>query len=187
MTSVYVEFTKERDRIAASYDLSKDITPGIYVATSDTADSSFRIREYWNIGSNYIIGNEVSRKHIGAVDMEELIDSMKRKIFGEYQYVPQRLSELSEIEIDINSVDLEYILKKYRVSEFLGKKRTRELIPQIEMELFGKKTAYDVVISLLTLGERLVGDLSQFQKEIIQERLYDILEYDFRGSRLVLT
>ena len=187
MTCIYTEFSEKADRIACSYELSEDTIPGLYITTSDTADSAVRIQEYWKIGSARVLGKKVSRKHIGSADVDDLIEDMKHKIFSNYEYVPQRLSELSEIEIDDKAIDFEYILKKYKIEELLGKKRTKDLIPQIEMEIYGKKTAYDVVISLLTLGERLVGELSQLQKELIQERLYDILEYDFSSSRLVLT
>ena len=149
------------------------------------ADGSFFV--YTNPQTGYSIYIDDGEDLLTDSEEAALIEDMKHKIFSNYEYVPQRLSELSEIEIDDKAIDFEYILKKYKIEELLGKKRTKDLIPQIEMEIYGKKTAYDVVISLLTLGERLVGELSQLQKELIQERLYDILEYDFSSSRLVLT
>ncbi|MBQ8135194.1 MAG: hypothetical protein IJ192_12445 [Clostridia bacterium] len=187
-TGIKISFPSIRDDISKMYHLPETMTPGLYITTSDTSDSAVSVQEVWTLKGIDTLGCRVGRKHLGVVDINDLIRQMKRKIFKNYTYVPEKLCEM--LLIDIDYVDVEYIIKKLGIHKIIGNKRTQELISQLSMEFAGRTslTAYNVAVSFLSLADRIDG-LKDAQKMMIGEACYGILDYKFEEEKvpIVLT
>lgn len=78
--------------------------PGVEIISSDIGDYAFTIRGFWKVKRGYLYSDEVSRKHTGEIDVEEIIDEVRHTIFERYTLLPERFMELLETDITPDSV-----------------------------------------------------------------------------------
>lgn len=184
-TVIHLRFKEKAEELSDAYGLPDTIIPGIIISTSDTSDSSISISETWETKEGMLIGKKVSRKHMGNANIADVIENMKKTIFAGYKYVPEKMAEL--LTIDIKSIDSEHIFKKLKADKILGSKRMKELCGQIDLEINGVPhlTAYGVVIRMMSVPDRVSG-FSELQKQLLQEALWGLLEYNFTASTAVV-
>ena len=176
-TKLYVEFPEKAHELSVLYGLKKEMIPGILITTSDTGDSSFKVRGTWRIsGSNsLIIHTEIKRKHIGSVDINEIVSDISDSIFAEYAKLPEALCSLmaqditnpkwdltSQAGMNANKEKIENIFKeafkKLAITKAIGKKSEKSLREATieEMDMSIPYTAYDIAMIIMGLPERAV-------------------------------
>lgn len=189
-TKLYIEFPKKAKELSVLYGLKREMIPGILMTTSDTGDSSFKVRGTWRIeGTNSLVVNtEIKRKHIGEINKENIIEDISNHIFAEYAKLPEALCNLMAHDIadpswDLtttaglmaNKAELENVIKtafkRLGIVKAIGKKTEKKLREALvdEMDVSIRYTAYDIAMLILGLPERVVfmdkeKDISQLQK-----------------------
>lgn len=189
-TKLYIEFPEKADELSRLYGLKKVMIPGILMTTSDTGDSSFKVRGTWRVdGSNSLVVNsEVKRKHIGEINTDEVIEDISKEIFAEYAKLPEALCDLMAHDVTdpswdltttaglkANQAEIENVIKtafkRLGIVKAIGKKTEKKLREALvdEMDVSIRYTAYDIAMSILSLPERAVfmdkeKDISQLQK-----------------------
>lgn len=169
-TEIVVSFPDVASDIAKTYDLPKKLTPGIRVTTSDTGDCSLRVEGIWLSSSNSVAmaEKEVSRKHIGKVNLEDVFKEIEESIFAEYTKLPEKLCDL--LLINIGDTDpanrvvaygeaIKAVISHCQIIKAIGKKRETVLRKLLLEEYDGSYpiTAYDVVQKFFSIPERIAG------------------------------
>lgn len=169
-TEIVVNFPDVADDISKTYDLPHKLTPGIRVTTSDTGDCSLRVEGIWLSASNSVAmaEKEVSRKHIGKVNLEDVFKEIEESIFAEYTKLPEKLCDL--LLINIGDTDpanrvvaygeaIKAVISHCQIVKAIGKKRETVLKKLLLEEYDGSYpiTAYDVVQKFYSLPKRLTG------------------------------
>ena len=158
-TSVYVEFPQKAEEICSMYKMPSEWVPGVIIATSDVGQNSLRVTGTWRHGNSVTAHKSVARKHIGAIVPEKLIKEVDSEIFSEYNKLPERLLELLSITIGYNDISkqIKRILKEIKITEVLGKKRSKSLREALidEYSPMNEYSAYDVVTNIMSIPERI--------------------------------
>ncbi len=94
-TRLYIEFPDAAEEFAATYGLSDKNIPGLVVMSSDTGDCSVSVKgTYRRPGSrNYAIVDEVSHRHIGNLDPDEIVKACDDEVIAEFRKLPEALAE----------------------------------------------------------------------------------------------
>lgn len=189
-TKLYIEFPQKAKELSVLYGLKREMIPGILMTTSDTGDSSFKVKGTWRIeGSNSLVVNtEVKRKHIGEINKENVIDDISNQIFAEYAKLPEALCNLMAHDVTdpswdlsttaglkANQAELENVIKtafkRLGIVKAIGKKTEKKLREALvdEMDVSIHYTAYDIAMLILGLPERVEymdkkKDITQLQK-----------------------
>lgn len=188
-TSVYVEFPDHAEEIHGHSSVRKYI-PGLVIMTSDTGNSSLIIRGTWRNADmdpdETAHFGEVSVKHMGAIDIDEICKEVENTIFVEYKKIAEAMCELLMRDISegldlstpagkkINRERVEKILRKafkdIDLVKILGKKSEIKIREQIMSELDFRMpyTAYDIADIILAIPGRAKGPrqiLSRLAKE----------------------
>lgn len=188
-TQIAITFPEKGEELRKLYNIpDRRLVPGLVLETSDTGECSVIIRTGWFIGSSYILESEVSRKHIGKVDTKKIIESVNN-VFDRYTRLPERLCELMLINITPTNADVstpagqianrkaiddavDMIFRDLSISTAITKKSDEELRPLVKAQFSDSVSysAYDVVVQLFSLGEKLPG-LSQMQKKMLEKMI----------------
>ena len=184
-SGIKIEFPEKAAELQAVYGLPSKFVPGVYLATSDTGDCSVKIRATWRIGNACSLHQEVSHKHSGDVDVEEILDEVKEKIFAEYTRLPEALCDLMSKDITDPSWNLETTkgksknakavesalktaFKELKVVAAIGKKAEISLFQQLldEFDSSIAYTAYDIALAIMSLPARTSGLHSVMQEKL---------------------
>lgn len=176
ITGIRIEFPEKADEFQTVYGLADRLIPGIILETSDTGDCSVKVKGTWRRCGATSLQNEVSRKHIGNLSVEELLEEVDEKIFSEYVKLPEALCELMSQDITDASWNLESAsgkaknskciknvlksaFKQLKIVAAIGKQAEMKLLEQLHMEFDEGTayTAYDIAVSLMSLPERVTG------------------------------
>jgi hypothetical protein len=98
---LYLEFPNEGDKIVEAYpelELSNEIVPVLNICKSDIGTSSFKVALCWRIKSSIIKGPQKSFKHMGQLDMAEVIKTALW-LFDKATILPEKLCEFLEMEV----------------------------------------------------------------------------------------
>ena len=187
-TQIWVEFPKKAEDIAATYKLPDIIVPGLLFETSDTRDCSYTCTATYRIGTRkcYIAGDSYSRKHIGTVNVEQIADSIKKKVYATYTRLPERLCALMTVDIDNPRETVCGILEKAGlkansprgVGKIYGKKILDDLCGFINpAETY---TGYDIAMQILSLPEMISSDEKQYLVETLRVLCGNAIFLDFK-------
>lgn len=187
-TQIAVTFPEKGEELRKLYKIQDDLVPGLILETSDTGDCSVIIRTGWFRGKNYILESEVSRKHIGHVDVKRIVESVN-SVFDRYTRLPERLCELMLVDVTPKGIDIstpagqmsnreaidktiDMIFKELSLSVAITKKADEKIRPLVKSQFseYMAHTAYDIVLSLFSLGDRLDG-ISQVQRKMLEKAL----------------
>lgn len=150
---------KARD-IAAVYKLPNQITPCLYLGTSDTGNSSITaIGKLMIDGKSCVYSDVYRRKHRGDVNPGTLLAEIENKIFAKYTRLPERLCELMTVPVSNPRTVAKQVLDQIRFTgetgKELGAELTRALLDEFTPGL--SYTAYDVAVAIMTLPSRCSG------------------------------
>lgn len=191
ITRIYVQFPKKAAEVASMYKTTDDFIPGLIIETSDTGDCSFRVIGCWYLRGSCFYINEVSRRHSGDVDIEKILNEIKKKIFSKYTVLPKRMVELLMVSLSDMSLKpakqkkiYENIIKDVSTHiglvDAVGKKIQKQIVEQLVDEFNPAEpyTAYDVATTFINLHRRLEGQLvpsalRKLQKAVIQSAFFD--------------
>ena len=184
-SGIRVEFPKKAKELQALYGLPDDFVPGVFLSTSDTGDSSIRVRSVWRTKNSYSLHGEVARRHSGNIDIKDLFEDIEEKIFAEYAKLPEALCDLMSQDItdpswDLtntkdrakNKAKLENVLKtafkQLKITSAIGKKAEMALFEQVldEFDDSMAYTAYDIAVSIMSTPERVSGLHSLLQEKL---------------------
>lgn len=175
---VYVEFPDAAADIKTVYGLPDEIVPGLYLASSDTADSSLFIRSTYRRknGFSYITTDEVQVIHKGEIAIDKVMETVDNRIFSRFLKFPEQLASLIVKEVTPSYLDLStddgQARNKNTVFEFIkdvfksvgmvaaiSKKNEKILLEQISYEINPSipYTQYDIATMIIDLPERLEG------------------------------
>lgn len=189
-TKLYIEFPQKAKELSVLYGLKREMIPGILMTTSDTGDSSFKVKGTWRIeeSNSLVVNTEVKRKHIGEINKENVIDDISNQIFAEYAKLPEALCNLMAHDVTdpswdlsttaglkANQAELENVIKtafkRLGIVKAIGKKTEKKLREALvdEMDVSIRYTAYDIAMLILGLPERVEymdkkKDITQLQK-----------------------
>jgi len=169
-------FPEYAEEVNTLYELSQPLTPCIEIVTSDTGESSFIVRGYWETENGGIIyDNMVKKEHKGNIEAATITRMVNESIFDKFNVLPERLVELMSIDITPTNIKLDsnrggtknrkavfeafkYVLKKLELVKLLSKKRVLSLECSIDFNLIEAEqyyTAYDVVMDVVSLASSL--------------------------------
>lgn len=177
---IYIEFPDVAADIQATYGLPNEIVPGLYLATSDTADSSLFIRSTYrgDNGKNlsYVVSDEVQVIHKGSINLKKVMEAVDSRIFGKFLAFPEQLATLIMKEATPAALDLttkngqkrnheivmdriKSVFKAVGMVGAISKKNEKVLIEQISCEINPEiaYTEYDIAMLIMDLPERLEG------------------------------
>ena len=155
----YISFPDVAKDIAALYNMPDEAIPGVCVSTSDCGESSFKVRSLWKIKGHIFGGETYKCRHRGSVSLDDFITEVSKQIYAEYKTVPQKLNDLLKIDVPNPVAALKKVFQDISMTKAIGKKKSMELLNAISMEFSPtlKYTAYDIVMSVSTVSERLIG------------------------------
>lgn len=209
LSEIYLEFPDKASEIAALYEYADDIIPGLYLAKSDVGECSITIRATWRINKSVIIADEIKRKHTGKIKIEDILADADKIVFSKYTKLPEVLCELMATDIT-NPVWTKMPHKKFLAANekavmeaiktvfngigvvaAIGKKNEKSVYEQLcdEIDPSIAYTAYDVVMMVMQLPERLSG-LSDTYKEMLSKACGKAPYVDLekpKASKVVLT
>ena len=161
ISGCYIGFPEVRNDFASVYKLPHTVTPGLYIATSDSGDCSLTVRGVWDINGYRLSGPCVKHKHRGEIDIPAFIEKAKQEIFPEYAAIPDRLTELLTIEVTEPEAVLKSVFREIGAAKTtaLGKKASECLFAELlnEFPEGGRYTAYDIAMAIITAPSRCVG------------------------------
>lgn len=209
ISEIWLEFPDKAEEIAALYAYDDDIIPGLYLAKSDVGECSITIRATWRIKNSIIIADEIKRKHTGKIEIKDILKDADKIVFSKYTILPERLCELMATDIT-NPVWTKMPHKKFLAANekaineaiksvfnqigmvgAIGKKNEKSIYEQLcgEIDAANVYTAYDIVMMVMQLPERLMG-LSSLSKEMLAKACGKAPYVDFdkpKASKVVLT
>lgn len=210
LSEVWLEFPEKADEISALYEYEDVLVPGLYLAASDVGECSITIRATWRINKSIIISDEIKRKHTGKIEIEKILEDADKIVFSKYTKLPELLCELMATDIT-NPVWTKMSEKKFAslnekaireaiktvfdeigVVKAIGKKNEKDVYEQLcdEIDSSLSYTAYDVVMMVMQLPERLSG-LSNTYKEMLAKACGKAPFTDFdkakKSTKVVLT
>ena len=147
------------------------------ILKSDVGYSSLRIIGTWRYKNSISIADEVSRKHCGEFDVDELIKNAKIKIFGKYTELPERLCELMLLDItnpswkkypyddfikmNNNAIceSIKNIFKELGIAKAIQKKNEKALLQCVlnEVDPEMSYTAYDICLLIMNIPSKVIG------------------------------
>lgn len=175
-TEAIIEFPDAADELQAVYALPKKMIPGVRISTSDIGEASLRVQgTYRTEGARtFTVNSEVKRNHTGKVEMKDIINDVKKEIYSQFKYVPEKLAFLmgktignedltSENGRNRNKALAEKAVRKgiraLHISKTIGQKRAKELEASLTGEISGKiqYTEFDIAMMFMTIGDRIIG------------------------------
>lgn len=176
-TKVIMEFPDKADELAKTYGIKDKLIPGVMILKSDVGYSSLRIIGTWRYKNSISITEEVSRKHSGEFDVDELIKNARIRIFGKYTELPERLCDLMLLDVtdpkwkaysheDYIKVNNDRIcetikgaFKTLGVAKAIQVKNEKALLQCVLNEIDPEMsyTAYDICLLLMNIPEKIIG------------------------------
>lgn len=160
LSSVVISFPDKARDIAAVYKLPNQITPCLYLGTSDTGNSSITaIGKLMIDGKSCVYSDVYRRKHRGDVNPGTLLAEIENKIFAKYTRLPERLCELMTVPVSNPRTVAKQVLDQIRFTGETGKELGAELTRALLYEFTPglSYTAYDVAVAIMTLPSRCSG------------------------------
>lgn len=176
ITNVYVEFPQYADDMNEVYKFKTKYIPGILISTSDTGDCALKIkgtlRKEHSKAKIYF--KEVSRKHIGDINIDKLIDEIEKGIFEKYTLIPDKMIELMSTDISPDDLSTEkarfenaetvksyfdFLVKETQLVKSVGKKAKDTIKEALHNTIDDayNYTLYDIVDTFMILPEATVG------------------------------
>ena len=184
---IYVEFPEKAKEISEMYELKDEFIPGLWLATSDTSNCSLKIRGTWRKKKSITLFDEISRRHIGDINIPDIIKDVEKKIFSRYTKLPEALCDLMDVDITDSKLDLSVLadretnleavknalknaFKQLGIVKDIGYKRMKSLLEKLydEIDPSIHYTAYDIAMNIMGLPER-VGKINPLIKEKLQK------------------
>lgn len=180
MSRIYLSFPEKANEISRLYGLKNKLIPGVYLATSDTADCSITARAlFLNDGATFSIG-EIARKHEGDITSDSLLEDIERVVFPQFTIIPNKLISLSLIEVDKPKEVLKSVFREAGLVSMIGKNREvmvyNELCDEFDLSL--NYTAYDLAMICLTLPKRIT-ELSTDSKNKLERGIIKVLDCNY--------
>lgn len=178
ISNIYIDFPDKAREISDYYELKDEFVPGLWLQTSDTGDASVKVYPTWRRGCSisFVEKAAVKRVHSSKVEIEEVIESIKKNAFAEYTRLPEAMCNLMTQNLTDESMDLavpenveknrkmmERVLKNafrsLNIVKAVGLGNKKSLFEQLCLEFSGDipYTAYDVASALLSLPGRIEG------------------------------
>lgn len=177
ITEVYIAFPDRAKEFQDLYCMPNDFVPGLYLATGGTGDCSLKARGFWKKRNSVIIQSEVIQKHVGEINLTELLKDIETQVFDEFIKLPEALCKLIGIDISDNEWDslspeeyekrnlnrLSYVIQKtFKELGFVSaitKNREKQLREQVMLEFNMSEhyTAFDIAMKIMDLPERIEG------------------------------
>lgn len=173
-TEAVVEFPDAADELQAIYSLPVRMIPGVRISTSDIGEASIRVQGTYRSDKNrtFTVNSEVKRNHMGKIELSDIVEDVKKEIYSQFKYIPEKLSSL--MGKAIGSEDLttekgqiknkELVEKAIRkgirslhISKAIGQKRAKDLENSLSAEVSGsvQYTEFDIALMFLTVGDRI--------------------------------
>jgi len=175
LTEIWVEFPEKAEDIAATYGLAGMPVPGMLLETSDTGDCSISAIATWKTKRrSYSRANCYSRKHSGNFSIEEVNKEIQRNLYTTYTKLPERLCELSLIEVANPQDCIEKVITALKTGAAIGKRRSADLTDAFlsEIDNTAAYTAYDIALMFMDLPSRFDVKDDRFLRVEIEKLAY---------------
>lgn len=116
ITQIWIEFPEKAEELRKIYKLKDELVPGLYLAASNTGNSSLKAIGTWRIGASISYdtlgfgedseGTHGSRKHSGQVDAQAFCEKVDKEVFSQQTKLPEALCNLMLLDITDPSWDL---------------------------------------------------------------------------------
>ena len=189
-TRIELEFPEKAKELQATYKLKDTLVPGLILEKSDVGECSVTIKGTWRLGNHPMVEREIKKKHIGNIDIEQIVKQAKEEIFDKYTILPERLCELmlidvsdpkarvygsrkfAEINRDIIGKTLKYVFGQIDLVKAISKKNEKKLYEAMCLEFDPSitYTAYDICMAIMNVVDRMpkVNDVyrEKFEKAV---------------------
>lgn len=176
LTWLLVRFPEKAADIAATYGFSgiELPTPGLLLETSDTGCCSLTVSSVWYMprGKDFVKAESHSRKHYGQVSPADFKSDVSSKVWATYTLLPERLCDLALISVstprDLIEKIFEHKIGRQTLYDIVGKRDAKGIIEAVCVEFnpTTSYTAYDIVMSLMLLPERIFDPGKNRQDEL---------------------
>ena len=187
-TEIQIEFPDAGEDFAAISGLKTPVIPGLIMMSSDTGSSSLIIRGTYRVkgSSRYVVLDEFTHKHSGAITTEDILDACDRHIMSNFRKLPEALADKMSKIIGTGKVDtpqemaanaqavagaIKGAMKKLGVNTELGKTRSKMLLEQL-IETIDPESVYseyDLAMLFLGLPDRVDGLSKEMQTRLAKD------------------
>lgn len=184
-TDLHIELPDVAREFSEAYKMPEEMTPGVFMCTSDVGSSSIIARGYLRIGKHIAVTDEVMVSHRGMITGDDIVKTINENIFPKIRVLPEALATLiGKPVIDYSSVDLSTeegaaanfnavrvlikdILNGPRFKRLSQKQRInlRECLTD-EINSSVHYTLYDIAMIFMSLADRIEGADRFLQNEI---------------------
>ena len=193
ITDILFEFPQKAEDFKNVYHLKDDYIPGIRIHVSDVGDSSFIAHGTLRVeggngktGSvNYLTDAEVRREHTKNNDIKVIFKDIEEKIFVEYTKVPERLMELTQIDVKHPLEMIENVAEYIKLdgSANAGKKLAKKIVEALQDQInpLINYTAYDIAEAFLEIGATVeTPDMKEAKLEKLRSCFVKAVFYDYK-------
>lgn len=187
MSSVFIEFPDIGAQFQTAYGLSEEFVPGIWLATSDTGDSSFKIRGTWRVDNSVFYNHEIKRRHTGEMNTDDMLEEIEETIIQKYQEFIEKVCGLrtsivtktahTKQEQSQNAKNIESVIKscfkQIKITGAIGKKASCSILKNL-VDSFNNTTgymAYDIAVGIMKIPQQ-VGNLNIYAMEELQKVIH---------------
>lgn len=197
ISSIYIEFPDKAEEMRTLYKLPDTVTPGLYLATSDTGDCSITVYETWRAKHGITMHHSISQMHTGDITVEKILDLVDKKIFSEYAKIPEALCDLMCTNVTPSSLDLSTpagcianktildslmreLSQTLGLVKAIGKKNEKIVIDAMTNSLDASisYSAYDIAMMLMDLPSAVLG-LSEARLMALSKAVGEVVFVDF--------
>lgn len=182
-TTVLVEFPTLAKEVNESYKLNDKLIPGMYIATSDTGHSCFRVSATWRMEGTtgiFCSGETFAVKHIGEIDPQSIVKRVDDTIFKNHTKLPAALQEQATVCLNADQaiMAMRAALEDLGITKAIGKKRSNQEIISFGQSLkpIVRYSGYDVVRAIFALTE----SCRIFMTDTLQTNIGKSAYYNFR-------
>ncbi|MDR0287286.1 MAG: hypothetical protein LBI03_06245 [Clostridiales bacterium] len=181
---IQLDFPEKAKDFARVYGISERIIPGLKLETSDVGISSIRAVGTWSIGKGKACSDAYTRKHVGNIDLKEIMEKIDNQIFKRYERITKALGGLLQIDVKEPKEAYYSVFKQINLEKIVGKRRMMKIVDLLSQQLNPKLsyTAYDLAKSILALPDTLKGlpktVLRDLETKVLEAVFADYKEYE---------
>ena len=178
LTRLYIEFPEKAEDIAKVYGRDDLPIPGMMLETSDTGDSGVIFTTTWRVKSNPVVyGESYAKKHTGKLTVSTIMDGVKNTLFASYTQLPERLCELSLVEVGNPRAVISKVVDQ-ALGKALGKRRAKSLAQELcdEIPEGTIMTGFDIAMIFIDglITRTVFSDTGKLVLEGFQKALYQV-------------
>ena len=185
LTCVWVEYPDKADDFSDDKGSTQQITPGVYIETSDTGECALTLRGTETVKGTTIYSSVIRRVHKGTFDINDFMQRFDKTIFPEYLKYPQRMIDLAMVDVSDADIYIDALFEQSSLGAVLGRQK-KEIKSLVISSLNGNITALDIILAFMDLNKN-VKVVTKEKETKLAEALSDALFTDVVLKQFVIS